>query len=763
MLRTRAFVLTGFILATSLFVRGQERRAVTPADCVNVRYLPSDDPYRRSIQIAPDNNEVAYLVKEPNLKTNSNDIALYVRSLGAGSQAASTLLAKGKDISELTWLHGGATLVFLGRHDGRIAVMQANVITRTIKPLFEYYENVVEYTISEDENVLAFATEVPGETVGRLLHMPQEIASGYTILYQEQTSAARRKRLIHLARRLSDGRWGNPTNVIIRSPFSGSAITASPYLDHFSLSLSPDGRKLAITYPESTNAVPALWRQDETVHGLLNMVQEIYILVLYDVMDGKTEFPLHSPEVYSIPRWDRTSRSFIVNADPPMGSQWHQSELGRGIYFAPHMFSVDVQQGEVKELVERVTNMYEGPLSWNDHGEVTLRISRDTIAVYSRQGGTWREKQQFRIPIQNLYRLAQVASSGEYIVGDSQSTTSPPALFSYRVGERSVEEFAALNPQFDQLVLAPVKPVEWTTSTGAKIDGILFEPPDYQEGQTYPLVIHTKLELGQFLCDTGDSHYPSFAPQPMANAGMMYLIRSWPDGGQPQDDVRSYPKGYPGGIAEAAFQMDVWDSAVKSLSAKGLVDPTRVGIIGFSRTGWYTEFILEHSPFRYRAATVTDNVDYGIGYYWLVHNESVNRVTEAMYGGPPYGDTLPVWLKYSTSFNADKIKTPLLMEEMGYGHMYDDADAPPLGFATKFELFTALNRLQKPVEMYYYPLEEHQPNHPQARLATLERNVDWYRFWLQGYERPNPEDPDQYKRWEHLRELRDADLKTTQK
>jgi hypothetical protein len=59
--------------------------------------------------------------------------------------------------------------------------------------------------------------------------------------------------------------------------------------------------------------------------------------------------------------------------------------------------------------------------------------------------------------------------------------------------------------------------------------------------------------------------------------------------------------------------------------------------------------------------------------------------------------------------------------------------------------------------LYYYPNEQHQPDHPQARLANLQRNLDWYRFWLQGYERPNPEDPDQYKRWEHLRELRDAD------
>ncbi len=68
----------------------------------------------------------------------------------------------------------------------------------------------------------------------------------------------------------------------------------------------------------------------------------------------------------------------------------------------------------------------------------------------------------------------------------------------------------------------------------------------------------------------------------------MYLARTWPDGFQYANDEAHYPKGYPGGIAEAAFHMDLWDSAVKMLEAQGLIDSRRGGIIGFSRSGWYT-------------------------------------------------------------------------------------------------------------------------------------------------------------------------------
>jgi len=63
--------------------------------------------------------------------------------------------------------------------------------------------------------------------------------------------------------------------------------------------------------------------------------------------------------------------------------------------------------------------------------------------------------------------------------------------------------------------------------------------------------------------------------------------------------------------------------------------------------------------------------------------------------------------------------------------------------------------LHKPVEYYYYPNEDHQPDHPQARLANLQRNLDWYRFWLQGYERTDPEDPEQYVRWRAFRKEQD--------
>ncbi|HEX7115087.1 MAG TPA: hypothetical protein VF193_08130 [Steroidobacter sp.] len=46
---------------------------------------------------------------------------------------------------------------------------------------------------------------------------------------------------------------------------------------------------------------------------------------------------------------------------------------------------------------------------------------------------------------------------------------------------------------------------------------------------------------------------------------------------------------------------------------------------------------------------------------------------------------------------------------------------------------------------------------PELRiLAIYRRNLDWFRFWLQDIEDPNPAKAEQYERWRKLRELQCA-------
>src|SRR3546814_5971803 len=54
-------------------------------------------------------------------------------------------------------------------------------------------------------------------------------------------------------------------------------------------------------------------------------------------------------------------------------------------------------------------------------------------------------------------------------------------------------------------------------------------------------------------------------------------------------------------------------------------------------------------------------------------------------------------------------------------------------------------------DLYVFPNEPHQKFQPRHKLAVYERNVDWFRFWLQGYEDPDPAKAAQYARWHLMR------------
>jgi hypothetical protein len=79
-----------------------------------------------------------------------------------------------------------------------------------------------------------------------------------------------------------------------------------------------------------------------------------------------------------------------------------------------------------------------------------------------------------------------------------------------------------------------------------------------------------------------------------------------------------------------------------------------------------------------------------------------------------------------------------------------------------WEPYAALRYLQKPVDLIILQPGSHVMANPTQHLAAETINVDWFRFWLQGYEDPNPAKADQYKRWRELRNLQETEMGATQ-
>jgi dipeptidyl aminopeptidase/acylaminoacyl peptidase len=739
-------------LSVSLYA--QQTTAISPSDCVRTKYL-TDDYAHTPIQFNPQGTMIAYIVKAPDLEKNVNEMQLFVQHISSNSDVTLSPLLVGTKMKALQWIEHGRRIAVLMKQEGTVSVVAVSPDTGKTEVLAKTTDDIVEYAIDATGDILAFATEH-----NELLpEQPKDISAGQRISFTHSSAGglSNTTRMVFLSRRENSNSWSFPVAISFRSAFTTHELKSLLFASSLFLSLSPDGQYLTVSYMEPWNQLPV----DIASHPFAKLARSagypgLGLTIVRELNNSqRTLLPGEIPFAQSVPIWSPNSTSFALNAFAPFGSEWEVEDIknNRISFGGSHIFSVDPRTSKILEVSRHIANPLERPLAWTDGGELIIHPEHNTVRRVALKSGGWQELSSYKIPLPGLDGFTELASNGLDLVGDYQATSVPPELFLYDMDHNTIRTVAHLNPQYSGLTLARAEAVHWKTSTGYGIDGLLLYPPDYVKGEHRPLVIQTKQLQGGFVCDTGTTHYPSFAPQPIADAGIFYLIRKVSEG---TDDSAHYPPAYPGGIAEAVLQTDIWDSAVQELTAQGLVDPTKVGIIGFSRSGWFTEFALVHGKTKYRAATATDNVQYALGEYWYMHSEAGMLAYDLMYGGPPYGPTLKNWLDYSISFNLDKIHTPLLMEQMGYGEHYDDRNAPPVVVALSFEVFAGLSKLRKPVELYYYPDESHMPDDPRARLGSLQRNLDWYRFWLQGYERANPEDSTQYDRWKELLRLQEA-------
>jgi len=756
-------VVATTVCTTSLLSEAQTKQLLTPEACTGIRYVAelgvTDRPH---IQLSPDGLKAAYVVQVPDVASNANTEELYVAPLQPDSPHSAVPVVVNQLIAAIRWFPDNRHLAVLLRHGQKIALAKIDSFTNTQEIIWEADNDITDYSMDAAAKTIAIGVRTVSrkEPTSEVSH---DSLKGYRLELGSIARARAQRRRVYILRRTDEHRWKVSEPIKFVSPLSGKNF--EDIVDNHSLpvSISPNGQFLLLNNFESFSDVPkgSAWEQSAAVQDMRRRgIEGLVVSYVYDVDTGHASMPLNSPYILG-GLWAPDSRSYVQIALAPVASDWEKSDLEKGTpnVHITHLFSVDVDTGKVREVLNRAE---ESPVAWTKAGDLIVRDHpASTLTTLRKTSTQWKPIDTKRIWPEGAAPYDSFGSDGEHVVMQYQNASTPPEIVTFDLKTGRTWTVARLNPQVEGFILPKTQPITWTTSTGYTATGLLLLPPDYDPQHRYPLVIENGSVLynGKFVCDSGVGHEAPFARGILADSGVIYLMRNWPG----IDDWKTsyYPTGYPGGIAEAAFQQDLAESAVKVLGQRKLIDPTKVGLIGFSRGGWYVEYMLAHSHIPFQAASAFDNVLYSLGEYWLLNSETTARQWDGMYGGPPYGKSLKNWLDYSISFNLDKFHAPLLMEVVGYGKKYEDTDAPPYNAAIHNEIFVGLNQLHKPVEYYYYPNEIHQPEHPQARIASLQRNVDWFRFWLQGYERPNPEDHDQYNRWEHLRELRDADAKAT--
>jgi dipeptidyl aminopeptidase/acylaminoacyl peptidase len=181
---------------------------------------------------------------------------------------------------------------------------------------------------------------------------------------------------------------------------------------------------------------------------------------------------------------------------------------------------------------------------------------------------------------------------------------------------------------------------------------------------------------------------------------------------------------------------DFLEDAVRVLDKRGVADPQRVAIAGFSGSTTGVAFALTQTT-RYAAAIVTTTGSADVVTCYLHANTGqCRRLAEQAGYKPPFDSRSGYWSR-SPAWHADQIATPLLMQLGEAEH------------ASMLQLHGALLDYDRAVEMVIFAGAHHFKHEPRQRLSVYQRNIDWVRFWLRGETREGM--IDQYERWRALR------------
>jgi dipeptidyl aminopeptidase/acylaminoacyl peptidase len=180
-------------------------------------------------------------------------------------------------------------------------------------------------------------------------------------------------------------------------------------------------------------------------------------------------------------------------------------------------------------------------------------------------------------------------------------------------------------------------------------------------------------------------------------------------------------------------------SVVALLSQRGLIDPSRVGMGGLSFGSEVVNWLAMKSDLLAAASVSSTSVT--PTYYELhsLQTPGFQKMQRSVWGLGSPAESPDRWKLLSPAFNIDKIHVPLLMQ------------MPEQEYLSALDYFVPLANAARPVELYVFPNEPHQKFQPRHQLAVYNRNLDWFRFWLQGYVDSDPLKALQYDRWEAMR------------
>ena len=629
-----------------------------------------------ALRISPDRHYVSYVVQQANWDENAFDTQIWMADAVSGD--CYQLTSGKKSSGNPRWAPDSKRLAFTSDRDGKPQIYVMSVRGGEAAQLTSEENGVEDFDWSPDGRTIAFLAKPadPKATKDR-----KDKYGDYEVIGSDYTM--QHLFLIAVPEVVPSDPKGRP---------KAEALTSGNQFTIGDFAWSPDSRRIAFSAARD----PDLGSQDTTDIYVVNVADKLVKPLV--TTRGPDRHPVWSPDGQRIAFTTANAQEFFFYANARIAV-------------------VPAEGGKPRIMTE---NFDEDPdlVAWGDDG-IYFTARQKTNTHLFRLNPETANIERISAPEQTQINAVAFTKDCRTVALSAAAPNRFSEIYLASVDHFTPRQLTDFQSQWKPFRLATREVIQWKSSDGTTIEGILIKPADYNSTRKYPLlvVIHGGPTGVDTPARTADRTYPveEFAakgalilkPNYRGSAGYGEKFRSL--------NVRNL------GLGDYADVI----TGVDSLIAKGLVDKDRIGAMGWSQGGYISAFITTYSD-RFKAVSVGAGISDWMTYYV---NTDIHPFTRQYLKATPWDDP-EVYRKTSPITYVKNAKTPTLIQ-----HGDQDKRVPP---PNAFELYQALRDRGVPCKLILYKGFGHPINKPKQQHAVMQHNYEWFSQYIWG-EHPQPD------------------------
>jgi dipeptidyl aminopeptidase/acylaminoacyl peptidase len=435
-------------------------------------------------------------------------------------------------------------------------------------------------------------------------------------------------------------------------------------------------------------------------------------VLLYDLRTGERKEIFDDPK-YNVGRvrWAPDSKGFYAASSFTHDAHYLNATIEELYYY-------DVAGGQITKVDLGWENGASFDFQPTNDGVIALLASgaRNKVARYTRQGGQWQRESIEGDHTQNIFGF-EVGKDDKTLVYSYSTASTPTQWYRGQLNGSRLEssvQLTEINQGLKKKPIARTEVINWKGALDETVEGILYYPYKYESGKKYPLVvmIHGGPAGADFDEWSESWAYPAnlmtergaFVFKPNYHGSSNYGLK-W---------VESISNG-------KYYDLEVPDieKGVDALISKGLVDPDKMGVMGWSNGSILTIALTVNST-RYKVASAgAGDVEWISDWGNALFGASFDNY---YFGKSPLEDPA-LYIKKSPFFKLDRVRTPTII----YFGTEDTSVPTEQGWLH----YRALQQLGNvPVKFILFPGEPHSPHKLTHQHRKLEEDVAWFDKYL---------------------------------